>query len=304
VRNRILEISESPARLCVEHHQLLVKRWHDDEETEYRVPLADLAAIVIAHPQVTYTQAVLSELTHFGGAFLVCDAKRMPVSMLLPLNGNSIQTERFRKQIALKEPAKKRLWQQIVKGKIVMQADMLERTHGDDGGLRALIPEVKSGDPTNVEARAARKYWGELFGKDFRRDVDAFNENRYLNYGYAVLRAATARAVCAAGLHPSLGVHHHNKYNAWCLADDVMEPFRPVVDQVVFGIVQKSGGIAPMDQKTRAQLIRAILSHVRLQDQIRTVIDALSVTAASLAKAVSENQTNLALPQEFAHAAA
>jgi len=305
MRNRILEISDKPARLRVERSQLVIDQSDDyDKLFPYTVPLEDIAVLVVAHPQVSYTQAVLTELSIRGGTFITCDRNRMPVGLLMPLDGHSVQTERFRKQLELKLPRKKQLWQQIVRSKIQMQAAMLEAVHGSDFGLRALIRQVRSGDPSNIEARAARKYWSALFGDDFRRDVDADNQNRFLNYGYAILRATTARAVCAAGLHPSLGLHHHNKYNSWCLADDVMEPFRPVVDQAVTDLIEVIGVDGPMDQQTRATLIRALLSRVILQDQFRTVIDALSVTAASLAQVVTGAATDLALPQEFAHAAA
>jgi CRISPR-associated protein Cas1 len=304
MRNRILEISESPCRLRVEHRQLVIERSDERELFAYTVPLDDIAVLVVAHPQVTYTQAVLAELSERGAAFVTCNRNRMPVGLLIPLDGNSVQTERFHRQLQMKQPQKKRLWQQIVRAKIAMQAAMLKSVHDEDFGLTALVNQVRSGDPSNVEARAARKYWPALFGKEFRRDTDGEGQNRFLNYGYAVLRAATARAVCAAGLHPSLGLHHHNKYNSWCLADDVMEPFRPVVDRVVFDLVSRSGPDAAMDQRVRAELIRAILSHVWLQERIRSVIDALAVTASSLAKAITESDTQLVLPQEFAHAVA
>ena len=304
MRNRIVEISESPCQLRVEHKQLVIERRAEEDGLFATViPLEDLAVVVIAHPQVTYTQAVLSELSERGTAFVTCNRNRMPVGILMPLNGNSVQTERFRRQLHLTLPAKKQLWKQIVISKIDMQARLLKIVHGDDFGLSPLIPLVRSGDTTNVEARAARRYWTALFGSEFRRDIDAENQNRFLNYGYAILRAATARAICAAGLHPSLGLHHHNKYNAWCLADDVMEPFRPVVDRIVVDIMNTGGPKAPLDQKCRATLIRSILSRVFVQDQQRTVMDALSIVCGSLVEAMKTPQSKLLLPQEFSHAA-
>lgn len=304
MRNRILEISESPCRLRVEYSQLVVDRGTEaDGLFPTKVPLEDIGAVVVAHPQVSYTQAVLSELSERGAAFITCNRNRMPVGILLPLDANSVQTERFRRQLELKLPQKKRLWQQVVQSKIDMQARHLVEVHGDAFGLPPLIPLVRSGDTTNVEARAARRYWTALFGKEFRRDIDADNQNRFLNYGYAILRAATARAVCAAGLHPSLGLHHHNKYNAWCLADDVMEPFRPVVDKAVVQIVNQHGAEADFTQQLRAELIRCLLSRVFVHGQQRTVLDALSLVAASLVDALSGSEATLSLPQEFAHAA-
>lgn len=304
MRNRIIEISESACRLRVEHAQLVIDRGVDiDGLFPTRIPLEDLAAVVVAHPQVSYTQTVLAELSERGTAFITCNRNRMPVGILLPLDANSVQTERFRRQLELTVPQKKRLWTQIVKSKIDMQARLLNDVHGDTFGLPPLLPLVRSGDTTNVEARAARRYWTALFGKDFRRDVDAGNQNRFLNYGYAVLRAATARAICAAGLHPSLGLHHHNKYNSWCLADDVMEPFRPIVDRVVVELISEVGPEAAMDQSVRAKLIGCLMNRVFVHDQQRTILDALGLVSASLVDAMSRTEAKLTLPQEFAHAA-
>ena len=205
MRNRIVEISESPCRLRIQHRQLVIGRDAGlDGLFPTMIPLEDIAAVVVAHPQVTYTQHVLAELAKQGSVFITCNRERMPMGMLLPLDANSVQTERFRRQLELKLPQKKRLWQQIVKSKIDMQARLLQEVHGETFGLPPLVPLVRSGDTTNVEARAARRYWTALFGEDFRRDIDADNQNRFLNYGYAILRSATARAVCA-GVYPING---------------------------------------------------------------------------------------------------
>ncbi|HJT36296.1 MAG TPA: type II CRISPR-associated endonuclease Cas1, partial [Pirellulales bacterium] len=201
---------------------------------ECSVPLTEIAVLIAAHPQVTFTQAVLGGLAAAGGIFIVCDERWLPAGMLLPLRGHHLQARRFQAQAAVAAPVKKRLWQQIVRAKIETQAQALETLHGDSAGLRPLVPLVRSGDPENIEARAARIYWPLLFADEsFRRQWEAGDQNRLLNYGYAVLRAIVARALCAAGLHPTLGLHHHNQYSAFCLADDLMEPFRPVVDIVV-----------------------------------------------------------------------
>ncbi|MEP3478435.1 MAG: type II CRISPR-associated endonuclease Cas1 [Fuerstiella sp.] len=304
MRNRIIEISESACRLRVEHSQLVIDRGTEiDGLFATKIPLEDLAAVVVAHPQVSYTQTVLAELSERGAAFITCNRNRMPVGILLPLDANSVQTERFRRQLDLTIPRKKRLWAQIVKSKIDMQARLLNEVHGDTFGLSPLLPLVRSGDTTNVEARAARRYWTALFGKEFRRDVDANNQNRFLNYGYAILRAATARAICAAGLHPSLGLHHHNKYNSWCLADDVMEPFRPTVDKVVVELISEVGAEAEMDQPVRAKLIGCLMNRVLVHDRQRTVLDALALVSASLVDAMSRTEAKLTLPQEFSYAA-
>lgn len=298
MRNRILEIAEQPARLRVERHQLIVEA--GDRLASF--PFEDLAVLVVSHPQVSYTQAVLNELITHGGAFLTCDRAHLPCGLLLPLTGNSVQTERFARQIRLPQPRRKRLWQQIVRGKLHMQAALLTQRLGTDHGLAALIPAVRSGDPDNVEARAARRYWSALFGSDFRRDRDATGHNALLNYGYAVLRAAVARAVVAAGLHPTVGLHHHNRYNPFCLADDLMEPFRPLVDRAVAGFVDAQDSVPELTQSVRGELLGALTSTVFLAGENRTLFDALNRTAASLVRCIVEEELRLELPGGFTDA--
>jgi CRISPR-associated protein Cas1 len=298
VRNRILEIAESPARLRVERHQLVI----ESGELSSRVPLEDVAVLVVAHPQVSYTQAVLNELLAQGGAFLTCDERRMPSGLLLPLSGNSVQTERFQRQINLSKPKSKQLWRQVVCAKVAMQAALLQQRLGGDCGLSKLLPSVRSGDPTNIESQAARRYWTALFGSDFRRDRAAEDHNRLLNYGYAVLRAAISRAIVAAGLHPTVGLHHHNRYNPFCLADDLMEPYRPIVDRAVARLVDAGDAVPEPTQFVRAELLRALTTNVLLGCERRTLFDAATRTAASLVQCVCENGDELALPEGFADA--
>ncbi|TWT64042.1 type II CRISPR-associated endonuclease Cas1 [Rubinisphaera italica] len=300
MRNRILEISEVPARLRIERRQLVI----ESEPRSERIPLEDVAVLVVAHPQVSYTQAVLAELAASGGTFVTCDRSRMPIGILLPLDGNSIQNERFRHQLELSKPRQKQAWKQIIKAKVHMQATLLEIRLQTDAGLRPLISQIRSGDPSNIEGRAARKYWTALFGSDFRRDRDAADHNRLLNYGYAILRAATARAIVAAGLHPSLGLHHHNKYNAYCLADDLMEPYRPIVDRAVAELVDDYDETPEMNQEVRACLLRSLLSSFLISQQQRSLFNALSRTASSLVSIIQGNSDQLELPEDFAHAPA
>lgn len=182
-----------------------------------------------------------------------------------------------------------------------MQAQALEMLHGNSAGLRPLVPLVRSGDPENIEARAARIYWPLLFADEsFRRHREAGDQNRLLNYGYAVLRAIVARALCAAGLHPTLGLHHHNQYSAFCLADDLMEPFRPVVDTVVARLVRESGDTPPLDTTTKAVLIDALLGLCRLDGQVRTLFDATTFAAQSLAAVFLREARRLTLPESLA----
>lgn len=316
--NRVLDLSERPARLSV-RNSLLVIRWGHGKgglgaqadpsaEKTYRcerlgdadettVPLGDIAVLIVSHPQVSLTQQVLSGLASAGGIFVTCDEKHMPASMLLPLATHSLQAERFAVQASASVPVKKRAWQQIVTAKIEAQACVLEERTGSDWGLRAMASRVRSGDPQNIEAQAARIYWQKLFGGDgFRRDPDGTGLNACLNYGYAVLRAMAARSLCGAGLHPSLGVHHHNRYDAFCLADDLMEPFRPLVDQEVAKLAEGPGKDFPLDRESKAVLLQSLLGRFASDGESRTLFDWLSRSAASLTAVIEQRAERLELP--------
>ena len=208
--NRIIEVAETPARLRVDLGRLAVDVV--GQSTVF-VPMKEIAAIVVSNPAVSLTQAVLSELAGQGGVFVAMSEQFLPVAMMLPLETHGTQTARMGKQAEASEPTKKRAWQTIVRAKVRAQWALLAALGRPEPGLEVLIKAVQSGDIKNIEAQAAARYWKVLFGPAFRRDRDAFDQNRLLNYGYAVLRAATARAICGAGLHPCLGVQHHNKYN-------------------------------------------------------------------------------------------
>ena len=292
--DRILEISDEPARLAVRNSLLVIRRASGEEVT---IPLADLAVLVVSHPQVSYTQAVLAGLVAQGGAFVTCNPQHLPVGMLLPLDAHYIQAERFAVQVGASLPLRKRLWREIVRAKVRAQGLLLSTIHGNDAGLIALATQVRSGDPSNIEAQASRRYWPALFANlGFRRDRDAQDQNRLLNYGYTILRAATARAICAAGLHPSLGVHHHNRYDAFRLADDLMEPFRPRVDQVVVSIVRQDGPTAPLDQGRKERLVKSITGRLDLRGESRTLFDSLARAATSLAGVYGGTLKKLTLP--------
>jgi len=292
--NRILDFSEAPARLRVQLAQLVVERADCSQVT---TPLADVAVVVVAHPQVTYTQAVLSGLAESGGVFVVCNPKHLPVGMLLPLIGHHAQVERFAAQAHAPEPVRKRLWQQLVRAKIRAQARVLLDLYGTDHGLMALVPQVRSGDPANIEAWAARRYWSRLFGEmDFRRHREDEDHNVLLNYGYAVLRAIVARAVCAAGLHPSLGLHHHNRYSAFCLADDLMEPLRPIVDRAVAEYLTSHDAVRGLESEVKVHLVKALTARCQINGEQRTVFDTAARMASSLADIFLGNATKLELP--------
>ena len=222
-----------------------------------RVPLDDIGVLMCSARGLTYSNSLMTELARRGVGVVLCGANYLPVSWLWPLEGNHVQTLRMRCQLEASKPLNKRLWQAIVRAKIVQQDNTLGLL-GIDGGLRSLVGRVRSGDTGNVESQAARRYWPLLFGSGFRRDRFGDMPNPLLNYGYTVLRAAVARAVVSAGLHPTLGIHHHNRNNPMCLVDDLMEPFRPMVDYVVVQLVRSGRDEVSADAKRALASVLAV----------------------------------------------
>ncbi len=292
--DRIVDLSESPARLSVRYDQLRIER---PDQQLVTIPLNELAVLVVAHRQVTYTHSVLVGLAAAGGALVVCDEKSLPIGMMLPLAGHSIQAERFAAQARAPLPLRKRLWRQLIRSKIRAQASTLRQLTGDDAGLLELLPRVRAGDVTNIEAQASRRYWPRLFGDPrFRRDPELKDQNLLLNYGYAILRAIVGRAICASGLHPSLGIHHHNRYNPYCLADDLMEPFRPIVDLAVAQFLRTNGPVAELSRSAKLEMLHQLTGRISFDGCQRTLFDAASRLTASLADAFLGNARSLALP--------
>ena len=288
--DRVVDLSDRPASLSVRNSLLSIRFGQEEPIT---IPLSDLAVVIVSHPQVLYTHAVLSGLAVAGAMFVTCDEKHLPVSMLLPLVTHSLQTERFAAQANLALPVRKRIWQRIARAKIQAQARLLKERTGEDGGLGALALKVRSGDPTNLEARAARIYWQRVFGDtEFRRDREQDGLNACLSYGYAVLRAIVARALCGAGLHPSLSIHHHNRYDSFCLADDLMEPFRPIVDRVAARLRDERGPSVALDRDTKRILLEALLARFDWNDESRTLFDWLNQVAASLARTAEAREAS------------
>lgn len=295
--DRVVEIA-TPARLSVHDAQLVIE-WPQAEQLRlpFTTPVSEIAVLLLAHPQISLSQAVLSRIALAGGSVITIDGKFLPASMLLPIQSHFIQTERFARQMELSHPSRKRLWQQIVRGKIKAQGELLRELHGSDQGLIALSSRVRSGDVGNLEAQAARRYWRHLFpGKSFRRGSDELDQNRHLDYGYTVLRAAVARALCAAGLHPSMGLQHSNRYDPFCLAADVMEPFRPLVDRRVVQWIACEDAAAPLDSRTKHWLIGAVTARYIYEGEERTLFDILLRVANSLAKCVTGEQRDPVLP--------
>ena len=257
----------NPAYLSLRNAQLIIRLpevvdndtlpEYFKQVSEVSKPIEDIGVIVLDHKQITITSGVLEAFLENNCAVLTCDSKSMPVGLLLPLHGNTTQNERFRQQLDASLPLSKQLWQQTVKAKIENQAAVLKECTGEEiKCMRVWAANVRSGDPDNQEARAAAYYWKNLFRiEGFTRDRDGIPPNNLLNYGYAILRAVVARGLVASGLLPTLGIHHHNRYNAYCLADDIMEPYRPYVDRLVYSIVRQGGNYAELTKELKVRLL-------------------------------------------------
>lgn len=265
---------------------------------ERTVPIEDIGVMVLDHPRITLTQGVLEALLDRRCAVLTCDRNHLPVGWLLPLCGNATQNERFRYQLEASQPLRKQLWQQTVQAKIAHQAAVLHRNRGVSvRNMQRWVAEVRSGDPDNLEARAAAYYWSRLFPiEGFRRDREGPPPNHLLNYGYAVLRAVTARALAISGLLPVWGIHHRNRYNAYCLADDIMEPYRPYVDQVVYDLVADYGAAAELTVEVKTQLLSIPVLDVRIDGERRPLQVAMGQTTASLYRCFKGELRKIAYP--------
>ena len=223
-------------------------------EAERTIPIEDIGVVVLDNKRITITSGVMEALLENNCAVITCNQKSMPVGLLLPLCGNATQNERFRSQIDASLPLRKQLWQQTIKQKILNQEYVLrDNTDKETNCMRVWSNDVRSGDPDNLEARAAAYYWKNLFNDcpNFVRDRDGSPPNNLLNYGYAILRAIIARSLVGSGLLPTLGIHHHNRYNAYCLADDIMEPYRPYVDQLVLDIIHNNNEIPEITREIK-----------------------------------------------------
>jgi len=292
---RIIEISQAKTYLSVRYGQLTIKR---DGEQISQIPCEDIGVLLVDHSGITYTHSVFTELLRCGAAVVLCGGNHHPTGMLLPIESNSVQTERFRQQIEAKEPVKKRMWKQIVKAKIKHQAKVVGKDSDVYKSLMVLRDRVRSGDPDNIEAQASRKFW-PVYMQDtqFRRDIDGAPPNNMLNYGYMVMRAAVARALCSAGLLPSLGIHHRNRYNAFCLADDLLEPFRGFVESKVRDIYSYIGPVDDLKQATKAKLLEVLYEEVNIAGFKGPMMVGLHRTMASLQRCFAGEQKKIDLPE-------
>jgi len=291
---RIVDIS-NPSYLHLRNSQLVIER---DRKEVGTVPIEDLGVLILDHPAITHTQGLLAACCKNNVAIVFSDEKHLPGAVLLPLMGGALHSKTIGQQIQVTDPVRKRLWQEIVQAKIRAQASVLLEVHGIDEPLFTFVGKVKSGDPDNIEGRAARIYWRKLFGKDFRRDPDLPGINSLLNYGYAVLRAAVARSIVATGLHPALGVHHHNQYDSLCLADDLMEPLRPAVDRKVYAVQDKPqiSQISQITTEMKRELLSLLSDPFTVQKKSLPLITALHHYAASVRKVICKETKKVVIP--------
>lgn len=293
----------NPAYLSVKNHQLVIHlpgaRGLDDLTKQNTIPIEDIGIVILDHSQITMTHTLMTELLENNTALITCNDKHLPIGLFLPLEGHSTQTERFRFQIQSSLPLKKNLWKQTVEQKITNQANLLHRQGVDTECMLYLMKEVVSGDKNNCEARAAAYYWSNLFKKkipDFKRERHGDFPNHLLNYGYALLRAICARSLVGSGLLPSLGIHHHNKYNAYCLADDIMEPYRPYVDEIVLELLQHHGEQAAMNREQKTALMTIPVVDVNISGKTRPLMIAMNETTAGLAACFEGKARTLKYP--------
>jgi len=287
---RTIEISGKGNHLSIDLGSLVIRK---DGEPLGRIPLEDIGLLILDAPTTTYTHSVITEVLAAGAVIIPCGRDHHPRGLFLPQE-SSLQTQRLAAQVAAPLPLKKSLWKQVVQAKVRNQAGALPEDAPERGLLRALVARVRSGDPTNVEAHAARVYWPAMFGKDFRRLPDGPPPNALLNYGYMVLRSCVARAVCGAGLHPSLGLHHHNRCNPFCLADDLLEPLRPLVDVRVRALAQ--AGLIEINRESKMQVLSVLTQTVRTAGEKGPLMVALERVTSSLVRCYAREQKNLDLP--------
>ncbi len=299
----------NPAYLSLRNAQLIIRLpevvdndtlpEYFKQVSEVSKPIEDIGVIVLDHKQITITSGVLEAFLENNCAVLTCDSKSMPVGLLLPLHGNTTQNERFRQQLDASLPLSKQLWQQTVKAKIENQAAVLKECIGEEiKCMKVWAANVRSGDPDNQEARAAAYYWKNLFRiEGFTRDRDGIPPNNLLNYGYAILRAVVARGLVASGLLPTLGIHHHNRYNAYCLADDIMEPYRPYVDRLVYSIVRQGGNYAELTKELKVRLLTIPTLETNIAGKRSPLMVAVGQTTASLYKCFSGELRKISYPE-------
>lgn len=283
----------TPYRLSLRNEQIVVAT-HEMPDVQQTIPIEDVGIVVLEHQQTSITLPLLNALSDHNVAVIFCGENRMPNAMLMNLDSNTTQGEIYRDQLSAGEPLKKGLWKQIVEAKIRNQAALLHKLGKDGDMLKPCYTNVKSGDADNREGVAAKLYWNELFGNNFVRSRKGEAPNALLNYGYTLLRAAVARSLMGSGLFPALGLFHRNRSNAFPLADDVMEPYRPYVDEVVF--MMHANGETELDKEAKAKLLKVLYTDTMFAKTRRPLDIGLTQTTASLAKCFAGECRRIAYP--------
>ena len=285
-------VFSSPCKISVKDNQLVAESRECGEIK--KIPIEDLGIVIVENLMTSISTPALNALSENNCAVVFCDSRHMPVSMLMNLDSNSVQAERYRQQLEASLPLKKNLWKQVIKAKIINQSRLLTELGLDGNKLKPYYMNVKSGDSDNREGIAANIYWDTLLGRDFVRTRYGDNPNPLLNYGYAVLRAGMARAIMGSGLFPAFGLFHKNRYNAFPLADDLMEPYRPYVDQLVVQLLRE--GKEELNTESKQRLLRVMFLDTHFKGMTRPLELALSVTTASLARCFSGDSKAIEYP--------
>jgi CRISP-associated protein Cas1 len=293
---------QQPCHIKCNNEQLVISYKHikgQESQPDKTVPLEDIGLLLLEHQQISLTHYLMDKCMYYNIALICCNDSHHPTGLLLNLDGHTIQTEKFKHQINASEPLKKQLWQQIIVQKRKNQAAVFSQFNINEKTLLHYAEAVKSGDSSNTEGHAAAHYWQNLFPPvwNFYRRRDGEPPNNLLNYGYAIIRAITARAIVGAGLMPTLGVFHRNRYNAYCLADDLMEPYRPYVDKTVRTIINKTSHVSQLTQELKVMLLSIPQQDVLIDDEVSPLLNAIQRSAYSLAKCFEGKTRKLLLPQ-------
>lgn len=284
----------TPMQLSLKNNKLVLNT-REAPEDKREVPIEDIGFVVLESQMISITLPLLNALVANEVAVILCDERMMPSALLQPLVSNNVQAEKYRQQTDASEPLKKSLWKQTVEAKIENQARLLNKLGMDGGKLKPLYMNVKSGDTDNREGVAAKIYWNMLFGNSFSRERAGVSPNDLLNYGYTILRAAVSRSLIGSGLLPAFGIFHRNRYNAFPLADDIMEPYRPFVDEIVYELY--FSGETELNKETKARLMRLLFADCKFDKVCRPLDVALTFSSASLAKCFSGDERKITYPR-------
>lgn len=293
----------NPCRLSTHLDQMVIKLdvhpGSTEQENTKTIPIEDIGVVVLDNPLIHINHHLMFQLMNNNVALIISDPSHHPVGLMLNLNGNTLQSQKFKAQIEASIPLKKQLWQQTIKAKIGNQLTVLKNNRFPIQNMEYWMKNVRSGDPDGYEARAAAYYWETIFKHtipNFKRERDGSPPNNFLNYGYAIMRATIARALVGSGLLPTLGIFHRNQYNAYCLADDMMEPYRPIVDQVVIEMIQVYGIPEELESKHKRAIFELLTADVYINGEKSPLLVAASRTSASLAKAFTGESKRLLFP--------